>query len=274
MEAELHYDEIIALREVAMRRMEYRSEGPLPDRQMPVEPEFPAAAAAQNSSNSTSTSTNSSSSNGVFSYIFPSWSNWLYSADSLVPTEPIATTTTEEFENEIIQLRKSESELDELILDDVKSFGRDSLLARFRFVLKKGVITLTRKSGQFLEMDFLDVVIATELRPRSGAHNFNISLASLSLRDCPTKSLLVSPHSALPNTLAGKVQSKGSNVSAEPIFKLAYERRPHRKTGHRISLTTKPLDLVIYPVLWKEVSCFFACSDVEGALFKLLRRPK
>lgn len=255
MESELHYEEIVALREVAMRRVEQRSE----------RPELDLAAKEQIltfSSTFQISSSASTSSTGIFSYIFPSWSNWLYSADSiaLATTEPTKATTTEELENEIIQLRKSESELDELIMDDVKSFGRDALLARFKFILKKGVIALNRKSGRFMEMDFYDVDIATELRPKSGAHKFHVTLASLLLRDGTTKSLLVSPHS----NQYGKSFEKENEIPVEPIFQLFYDRKPSKRAGHRISLTTKPMDLVIHPVLWKDVTSFFSCSDVEG----------
>jgi hypothetical protein len=280
-ETEQHYEEIVALREVAMRRVELRNEnrsGMSGSTQPKVNPDEPLEKPPGSGSKDPP-------STGIFSYVFPSWTNWVSSAAvtsdsevSIIDEADQASPNTkpaksqEEMENERIKLRKSESELDEAILDDVKSFGRDALLARFKFVLKQGMVTLNRKAGPFLELDFCGVEIQTELRPRSGSHKFRVSLASLFLRDCPTKSLLVAPHSNSNIGLGataklGVIRKSNSGKDIiEPIFSLSYERKPNKRAGHRVGVTTKPLDLVIYPVLWEDVGQFFMCDEKEGKL--------
>jgi len=121
----------------------------------------------------------------------------------------------------------------------------------------------------FLELDFCGVEIQTEIRPRSGSHKIRMTLASLFLRDCPTKSLLVAPHShtnlSFPSAKLGVIRKSSSGKDiVEPIFNLSYERKPNKRTGHRISVTMKPLDLVVYPVLWEDIGNYFTCDETEG----------
>ena len=282
IELHWHYEEIIALREIAMRRVELRNE---------KHSGTPASGSVQSKVAKDETleklpGSQEASTSGIFSYIFPSWTSWVSStATTATPNTSMvdevdaninSPRSPEEIEQERILIRKSESELDEAILDDVKSFGRDALLARFKFVLKQGMVTLNRKTGPFLELDFCGVEIQTELRPRSGSHKIRVTLASLFLRDCPTKSLLVAPHSnsnisySISSAKSGVLRKSNSGKDiVEPIFCLSYERKPNKKAGHRIGVTTKPLDLVIYPVLWEDIGSFFTCDEKEGKKFKL-----
>lgn len=136
----------------------------------------------------TSTETSSTSNGGsIFSYIFPSWSRWASSSSSAtvpnadldlpqpsdIPAQaavvaqfPTLTTGLVEVEDKpssedlaLIELRKSETEFDEAILDDARSFGSDALLARFNFTMSRSLLTLSRKSGPFLGKTEIIVIL-------------------------------------------------------------------------------------------------------------------
>jgi len=73
-------------------------------------------------------SNQAASSSGIIAWMFPSWST---------------TTATDSSSNE-------SQVLDEAILDDMRTFGRDALLARCVFNLKQGAFILQRNRKNFL----------------------------------------------------------------------------------------------------------------------------
>ena len=114
----------------------------------------------------------------------------------------------------------------------------------------------------YTEFEFTGVDLRTELRPRSGAHKFQMTLASVFLRDCFTKSLIISPHP--PSTGKGGGLPTTAKEILEPLFRLSYERKPQIKTAHRVSVTAKPLDLVLYPILWDDLVKYFTVNATKG----------
>lgn len=53
-------------------------------------------------------------------------------------------------------------------------------------------------------------------------------LSSLMLKDATTNSCILAPHSVDPLSYL-------ANVSADPLFNLVYEMKPHKKAGHRVT---------------------------------------
>lgn len=82
-----------------------------------------------------------------------------------------------------------------------------------------------------------------------------MKLSSLMMKDCAIKSVILGPH--IP--LVFPAQS-----AEELLFKLTYEMKPHKKAGHHLSVSTKPLDLLLYPSTWDEVVKFFSVQFEEG----------
>lgn len=110
------------------------------------------------------------------------------------------------------------------------------------------------------ELDVGGVDILTELKPRSGSHKFKMTVASLFLRECSTKSILISPHpfstkSLSLNRYGNKPET--TSLNRDPIFSLLYERKPNKKLGHRIGMTTRPLDLILLPKIWDDLNVYF-----------------
>ncbi len=317
VEQELHYDEILELREIVMLRMERRggchagggmSTSPSTAQMkkesssaslalVPVDPNNSSQnkLPPQNSSQQTTPSRY-----GIMSWVFPSWSA---APQSEVPLSPslsnmqLVPVSTLEHSASSPQLalpssetsmlspsvRGSESDFDEAIMGDVKAFGRDALLARFTFKLDKGTVSLSRKSLPFLEFDFTGVQLEASLKPRSGSHKFQMTLSTVSLKDCRTKQLIVTPHhnigsggkipsynapsSLRPNSTASSTSNNketGSSSSRESLFSLTYEKKPHKKAAHKIVMTSRPLDLILSPEFYEDVVKFFRVREIDG----------
>jgi len=102
------------------------------------------------------------------------------------------------------------------------------------------------------------------LKPRSGSHTFQVTLCHLKLRECRTKQSILEPHSSTsPATPLSLSNSPGETF----LFRLMYEMKPNRNAGNRITLLTRPMDLILYPATWNNVSSFFAYESKEGITF-------
>jgi hypothetical protein len=105
-----------------------------------------------------------------------------------------------------------------------------------------------------------------------------MSVASLFLRECCTKSVVISPHPFAPvvRTFSGS-RSSGSRppdeksagvASRDPIFSVLYERKPNKKFGHRLVMTTRPLDLIFFPKIWDDVIAYFTVLDNQPGMYE------
>lgn len=160
VETELHYDEIIELREIVMLRMEKTgcmagsASTQLRDKSSGTVSAVPSEISSQ--------ANVQPSRYGIMSWVFPSWSYAVpensnsempvalpLSPEQSDPTQSAPSTSLSD-ESVLLTHRKSENDLDEAILGDVKAFGRDALLARFNFKLEKGTVALLKKSLPFL----------------------------------------------------------------------------------------------------------------------------
>lgn len=107
------------------------------------------------------------------------------------------------------------------------------------------------------------------LKPRSGSHKFQMTLSSVSLKDCRSKQLIVTAHHTSGTKLFyhNLPSSKSKDAAfGESLFSLIYEKKPHKKAAHRISMTTRPLDLILSPELYEDVKKFFQVKDIDEDL--------
>lgn len=307
VEQELHFDEIIELREIVMVRMERGDGQSMPSSASTAQLRKETSSSAlvpYTDSNSSQTQHQSGvqqtqSRYGIMSWLFPSWSgapatsadvSALSSDMQLVPAQSAeGINNSMSFpqlaspsENPLLSPtgRQSETDFDEAIMGDVKAFGRDALLARFNFKLDKGTVSLLRKSLPFLEFDFTGVQVDAVVKPRSGSHKFQMTLSTVSLKDCRTKQMIVTPHqnvstgnvkipASMSSSLAPRpnsaTHSKDTTSSGgESLFSLTYEKKPHKKAAHKIVMTTRPLDLILSPEFYEDLVKFFQVRDVDG----------
>ncbi|CAG2068058.1 unnamed protein product, partial [Timema podura] len=119
-------------------------------------------------------------------------------------------------------------------------------------------------------LQFENMVMGWESRPRSGSHKFHVALGAMFLRDQLTEDtafpVLVGPQSREPTPLLGRsaTAARGfrfispGDKCEEPLFKLAYEYRPfHSSKEYKLHVVTRSLEVVYNPEAVKWLSDFF-----------------
>lgn len=229
---------------------------------------------------------------GMLLQWFPQWWGWyktsdLQSPDSLVisttENNTITTTTTS-------SMPKDQNQLEDEILNALSSgtvdnslLKRDTVFGKFNFTLKKGVLDVctTQNSNEkiMLQLQFQNLLLDIETRPRSGSHFVGLSLGSVLLKDFITENSefpdLIKPQTKEDALVSHNRRSRGNSflsggssnnpsnncsstnlsalVSSEPIFQLNYERKPlSHNTDYRLLIKTQSLDIVynIEPIKW------------------------
>ncbi len=159
MELELHYDDIVELRQIAMHRVERMGKSSefskihtpaittmltpteIITEQTNIKTEDDIATLEQDSSVKSGNA-------GVLAWFFPSWSSSSTSKQSITEQQPSLLRETNSFSS--LNNTKGETDFDEAILGEMKAFGRDVLLARFNFTLNQGSVLLNKHNGPFL----------------------------------------------------------------------------------------------------------------------------
>ncbi|XP_058797313.1 intermembrane lipid transfer protein Vps13D isoform X2 [Phymastichus coffea] len=236
MEAELSFDELRILRELAM--MKVRSPKPPQNENTTTPPQ------AQ----------------GMLLQWFPQWWGW-YSAktpNNNTETSPTANSST--FDGELLDVLAD-------TVDDDTLLRRDTVFGLFNFALSKGAISLctvvkseSDKSPEIkavMELQFERVHLSYESRPRSGSHKFSISLGALFLHDHFTENstfpILVQPQSSVggggSSSRLRNSSDKLNSQSAQSLFELVYEKRPlHLSVDHSLHVNSRSLDVVYNPL--------------------------
>ena len=160
MEADLHYDELIILREIVMAKLDRQTASSYAKAKSP--PATPVKEVALPGAVDEEAANHTAKTSSVVSWMFPSWWGWVSNAEA-PEGDPCSLPGSPVIEEELLPIRnrsidnlsdsklvQSQAELDEAILDDVKAFGRDAILARINFELKQGGVTLKKKSSPFL----------------------------------------------------------------------------------------------------------------------------
>lgn len=220
---------------------------------------------------------------GMLLQWFPQWWGWYRTppdqqSDALVvaTNSPIDVTPKDQnqLEDEILNALSSGT-VDNSLLK------RDTVFGKFNFTLKKGVLDIcTSQNGtekNMLQLQFQNLLLDIETRPRSGSHFVGLSLGSVLLKDFLTENSefpdLIKPQVKDDATAPHNRRSRGSSflmtglnssnnssnasltalINTEPIFQLNYERKPlSHNTDYRLLIKTQSLDVVynIEPIKW------------------------
>lgn len=193
---------------------------------------------------------------------FPQWWGWYGSpAQASTQQQSSSLNASDATPKDQHQL---EDELLDALADSVESnsiLKRDAVFGKFDFTLRKG--TLDIRSGSpcsinklMLQLQFEQLILSIESRPRSASHFVGLSLGSVLLKDHITNNSefpdLIKPqvkdesitHSRLH---AQRANSRNSGLlnNSEPLFQMNYERKPlSYNTDYRLLIKSQSLDVV------------------------------
>lgn len=157
-----------------------------------------------------------------------------------------------------------EDELLDALADSVESnsiLKRDAVFGKFDFTLRKGTLDICSGSPcsinkLMLQLQFENLILSIESRPRSASHFVGLSLGSVLLKDHITNNSefpdLIKPqvkdelitHSRL-HTQRANSRNSGQLTNGEPLFQMHYERKPlSYNTDYRLLIKSQSLDVV------------------------------
>lgn len=210
---------------------------------------------------------------------FPQWWGWYKtntpptSPSSVEPTSPPATPAPlspshqsdtpkdqNQLEDEILNALAGSVENNSLLM-------RDAVFGKFNFTLKKGTLDVctgspplpNSQSKLMLQLQFENLLLSIESRPRSGSHFVGLSLGTIFVKDHITNNSeftdLIRPqlkdeptvsHSRLPRVVQQRFSmSSASTAPLEPLFQMNYERKPlSYNTDYRLQIKSQSLDIV------------------------------
>lgn len=192
---------------------------------------------------------------------FPQWWGWYgASAQSSLQQQPSSLNPLESSPKDQHQL---EDELLNALADSVENnsiLKRDAVFGKFDFTLRKGTLDICSGSPcsinkLMLQLQFENLILSIESRPRSASHFVGLSLGSVLLKDHITNNSefpdLIKPqvkdesithsrmHTQRVNSRAGQL------TNSEPLFQMNYERKPlSYNTDYRLLIKSQSLDIV------------------------------
>lgn len=214
---------------------------------------------------------------------FPQWWGWYQTPNNDIPQskeeQEIKNKQTDTNPNQL------EDELLNALSDTVENnslLKRDAVFGKFDFTLKKGILDICccgqdRANIPMLQLQFENLLLNIESRPRSGSHFVNLSLGSVFIKDRITNNSefpdLIRPQTKEDNLTSGTGNSKGGrsglrnthsnssiNITSnklyrqqpysssqlnEPLFQMQYERKPlSYNTDYRLMIKSQSLDIV------------------------------
>lgn len=226
---------------------------------------------------------------GMLLQWFPQWWGW-YKTPPLDPQAPdaLAVAANAPIDAATVTMPKDQNQLEDEILNALSSgtvdnslLKRDTVFGKFNFTLKKGVLDICSCQNNaekiMLQLQFQNLLLDIETRPRSGSHFVGLSLGSVLIKDFITEhsefpdlikpqikddaSLTTHNRRSRGSFLMGGLNNSNSNsnaslsglINAEPIFQLNYEQKPlSHNTDYRLLIKTQSLDIVynIEPIKW------------------------
>lgn len=193
---------------------------------------------------------------------FPQWWGWYGSSaqtsSQQQPNSQITSDATPKDQNQL------EDELLDALADSVESnsiLKRDAVFGKFDFTLRKGTLDICSRSTctkntLMLQLQFENLILSIESRPRSASHFVGLSLGSVLLKDHITSNSefpdLIKPqvkdesvtHSRL-HTQRANSRNSGLLSNSEPLFQMNYERKPlSYNTDYRLLIKSQSLDVV------------------------------
>ncbi|KAJ6645642.1 Vacuolar protein sorting-associated protein 13D [Pseudolycoriella hygida] len=208
---------------------------------------------------------------------FPQWWGW-YGSSAQSPTQVQASSlvvldTTPKDQNQL------EDELLDALADSVENnsiLKRDAVFGKFDFTLRKGTLDICTGSISsekitnattpsikitkelMLQLQFENLILSIESRPRSASHFVGLSLGSVLLKDHITNNSefpdLIKPqvkdesitHPRLSSQrLNMNSRNSSQSINSEPLFQMNYERKPlSYNTDYRLLIKSQSLDVV------------------------------
>lgn len=206
---------------------------------------------------------------------FPQWWGW-YKTDSST-YQPQTHTDAQSPQLAIMStvqgadqsIPKDQNQLEDEILNALAGsvennslLKRDAVFGKFTFTLNKGTFDVCNgvpdaQSRIMLQLQFENLLLDIESRPRSGSHFVGLSLGSVFVKDHITSNVdfpdLIRPqckgeilvsHARL-NRPANTQRIQSSTVSFDPLFEMSYERKPLSfNTDYRLQIKSQSLDVV------------------------------
>lgn len=212
---------------------------------------------------------------------FPQWWGWYNTgppvgaageaapSKSSPPTTPSSSSTNHSNANDPTKdQHQLEDELLNALAGSVENnslLKRDAVFGKFTFTLARGTLDVCTgnqaepsASQLQLKLQFENLTLNIESRPRSASHYVGLSLGSVFVKDHITNNPdfpdLIRPqqkdepllvHSRLARTAATTAAQQQRLNAAEPLFQLNYERRPlAHNTDYRLHIKSQSLDIV------------------------------
>ena len=268
------YDELKALREIAVFWVEKKQH----QRKVSSTPEkkVSRAGSAQGDSPSSPGTPGEEVASPTLQRWFPLWGGWYDSSGTDEATKPV------ELEEYLQDAMKEDNEVLGISHKDVVFSHITINLHQVKFQLMRS--SAKCEASKLFEVEFENVKVEHEHRPRTKSYLFSLHIGSVWLRDKITKNsifpLLISPQSSENAPLHAKLNqsrfsefaksiqtylpsSLGSNKEDEaPIFYFLYEKKPFlSKADHRIHIRSRPLNVVYNPIVIKVVTEFFSLPE-------------
>ena len=221
---------------------------------------------------------------------FPQWWGWYGGEETEPPTsEPQFSTPSFEPQSSI------EDEFLNALNDTVETnsiLKRDAVFGKFHFILKKGTLDVFRGGfntdlSQMIQLQFENLLLNVESRPRSGSHFVNLSLGSILLKDHLTMNTefpdIIKPQTKDELQQKTKVQRSRLTLSlipasppppveenTEPLLQLEYEKKPFNcNADYRLLMKSRSLDIVYNIEVIKWIIDFLSKPHQQGAKKKL-----
>lgn len=167
------------------------------------------------------------------------------------------------------QTPKDQNQLEDEILNALTGsvennslLKRDAVFGKFNFSLRKGtldvcsgVLPATGHSKLMLQLQFENLLLSIESRPRSASHFVGLSLGTIFVKDFITNNAefpdLIRPqvkeeiaHSRLQRA-SQRFVAAAVVAPIEPLFQMVYERKPlSYNTDYRLQIKSQSLDIV------------------------------
>lgn len=215
---------------------------------------------------------------------FPQWWGWYGNS----PSSTQASTTP------ILESQSSiEDEFLNALNDTVETnsiLKRDAVFGKFQFILKKGTLDVFRGGfntdlSQMIQLQFENLLLNVESRPRSGSHYVSLSLGSILLKDHLTLNTefpdIIKPQTKDDMQQKTKVQRSRLTLSLtpaspppeenlEPLFQIEYEHKPVScSSDYRLLVKSRSLDIVYNVDVIKWIIDFLSKPHLLGARKKL-----
>lgn len=217
---------------------------------------------------------------------FPQWWGWYGNSSSQTPAPNAPSLESQSsIEDEFLNALNDTVETNSIL-------KRDAVFGKFQFILKKGTLNVFRGGfntdlSQMIQLQFENLLLNVESRPRSGSHYVSLSLGSFLLKDHLTLNTefpdIIKPQTKDDMQQKTKMQRSRLTLSltpvsppppteetSEPLLQIEYEHKPcNCNTDYRLLVKSRALDIVYNIDVIKWIIDFLSKPHLHGARKKL-----